>query len=51
MVGVPDGDGTRRILAAVVSSNYFDTIGVRLAVGISRRWRRWATPLTALRSE
>jgi len=33
MVGTPEGDGTRRSLAAVVSSNYFDTIGVRLAAG------------------
>jgi predicted permease len=33
MVGTPDGDGTRQMLAAVVSANYFDTIGVRLAAG------------------
>ena len=33
MVGVPEGEGTRRVLAAVISSNYFDTVGVRLAAG------------------
>jgi putative ABC transport system permease protein len=33
MVGVPVGDDTRRTFASVVSSNYFDTLGVRLAAG------------------
>jgi predicted permease len=33
MVGMPAGDETRRTLASVVSSNYFDTLGVRLAAG------------------
>ena len=33
MVGTPAGDGMRRTLAAVVSSNYFETLGVRLAAG------------------
>jgi predicted permease len=33
LVGTPAGDSTRRTLAAVVSSNYFDTLGVRLAAG------------------
>jgi predicted permease len=33
LVGTPAGDGTKRSLAAVVSSNYFDTLGVRLAAG------------------
>jgi predicted permease len=33
MVGTPVGEGMRRTLAAVVSSNYFDTLGVRLAAG------------------
>ena len=33
MVGTPAGEGMRRTLAAVVSSNYFDTLGVRLAAG------------------
>ncbi len=32
-VGVSVGDETRRSLAALVSSNYFDTLGVRLAAG------------------
>jgi predicted permease len=33
MVGTPAGDGMRRSLAAVVSSNYFEALGVRLAAG------------------
>ena len=33
MVGVPSGDTTRRVFTSVVSSNYFDTLGVRLAAG------------------
>jgi macrolide transport system ATP-binding/permease protein len=33
MVGVPAGDTTRRSFVAVVSSNYFDTLGVSLAAG------------------
>jgi predicted permease len=33
LVGVRDGDSTRRSFAAVVSSNYFSTLGVPLAAG------------------
>jgi len=33
LVGVRDGDTTRRTFAAVVSSNYFTALGVRLAAG------------------
>src|SRR5262245_46077236 len=33
VVGTLAGDGTRRMLATVISSNYFDTLGVRLAAG------------------
>jgi putative ABC transport system permease protein len=33
MVGTPAGDETRRTFAALISSNYFDTLGVRLAAG------------------
>jgi putative ABC transport system permease protein len=33
LVGTTAGDETRRTFAAVVSSNYFDTLGVRLAAG------------------
>ena len=33
IVGTPAGDGTRRMLATVISSNYFDTLGVTLAAG------------------
>jgi predicted permease len=33
MVGTPAGDTTRRLFADLVSSNYFDTLGVRLATG------------------
>ena len=33
MVGLPAGDATRRAFASVVSANYFDTLGVRLAAG------------------
>src|SRR6186713_3619344 len=33
MVGMPAGDETRRTLAALISSNYFDTLGVTLAAG------------------
>ncbi len=33
MVGVPAGDTTRRTFSSVVSSNYFDTLGVQLAAG------------------
>ena len=33
MVGVPAGDTTRRAFADVVSSNYFDALGVKLAAG------------------
>jgi predicted permease len=32
-VGVADGDATKRTFVAVTSSNYFDTLGVRLAAG------------------
>ena len=32
-IGTTVGDETRRSLAALVSSNYFDTLGVRLAAG------------------
>jgi predicted permease len=35
MVGLPDGDTTRRAFVEVVSSNYFDTLGVPLAAGRS----------------
>ena len=33
MVGVPDGDTTRQSFIEVVSSNYFDALGVPLAAG------------------
>ncbi len=33
MVGLPAGDTTRRAFVEVVSSNYFDTVGVALAAG------------------
>jgi predicted permease len=33
MVGTPAGDDTKRTFAAVVSSNYFDTLGASLAAG------------------
>ena len=33
MVGVPAGDGTRQTFIEVVSSNYFDALGVPLAAG------------------
>ncbi|HSL23079.1 MAG TPA: ADOP family duplicated permease [Vicinamibacterales bacterium] len=33
MVGVPAGDTMKRSFAELVSSNYFDTLGVRLAAG------------------
>jgi predicted permease len=33
MVGEPDGDRMKRTFVAVVSSNYFDTLGVHLAAG------------------
>src|SRR6185503_3666864 len=33
MAATPAGDSTRRLLAAVVSSNYFDTLRVKLAAG------------------
>ncbi len=33
LVGVREGDATRRTFAAVVSSNYFTTLGVSLAAG------------------
>lgn len=33
MVGTPAGEMTRRTVATVVSSNYFDVLGVRLAAG------------------
>ena len=33
LAGTPAGEGTRRVLAAVVSSNYFDTLGVDLLAG------------------
>ena len=33
MVGASAGDETRQILAALISSNYFDTLGLRLAAG------------------
>jgi predicted permease len=35
LVGVRDGDSTRRTFAAVVSSNYFTTLGISLAAGRS----------------
>jgi predicted permease len=35
MVGVPAGDTTRQTFIEVVSSNYFETLGVRLAAGRS----------------
>ncbi|HTI39789.1 MAG TPA: ABC transporter permease [Vicinamibacterales bacterium] len=33
MVGVPEGDATRQTFADVVSSNFFDAVGVHLAAG------------------
>ena len=33
MVGTMAGDETRRTLASIISSNYFETLGVRLAAG------------------
>ena len=33
LVGIREGDSTRRTFAAVVSSNYFTTLGVQLAAG------------------
>jgi predicted permease len=33
MVGLPEGDSTRQTFADVVSSNFFDALGVRLAAG------------------
>jgi predicted permease len=33
MVGVPAGDTTRQAFVELVSSNYFDTLGVRLSAG------------------
>src|ERR1039457_2678156 len=33
MVGLPEGDSTRRLFADLISSNYFDTMGVRLLRG------------------
>ena len=33
MVGIQEGDSTRRTFAAVVSSNYFSTLGVKLMKG------------------
>ena len=33
MVGVPNGDSTRQTFVAVVSSNYFETLGAPLAAG------------------
>src|SRR5206468_5078488 len=33
MVGVRDGDTTRRIFVTLVSANYFSTLGVRLTAG------------------
>ena len=33
MAATPAGDQTRRLLAAVVSSNYFDTLGITLVAG------------------
>ena len=35
MVGTPSGENTRRTFAAVISSNYFETLGVPLAAGRS----------------
>src|SRR5436190_366574 len=32
-VGITDGDATRQTFAAIVSANYFSTLGVRLAAG------------------
>jgi predicted permease len=33
LVGIREGDSTRRTFAAVVSSNYFTTLGIQLAAG------------------
>jgi predicted permease len=33
MLGMTEGDMTRRLFADVITSNYFDTFGVRLALG------------------
>lgn len=33
LAAAPAGDGARRLLTALVSSNYFDALGVRLAAG------------------
>ena len=33
MVGIQEGESTRRSFAAIVSSNYFSTLGVKLAMG------------------
>ena len=33
LVGIGDGDGTKQAFAAVVSANYFKTLGVPLAAG------------------
>ena len=33
MVGVKEGDNTRRAFAGIVSSNYFSTLGVTLLQG------------------
>jgi len=35
MVGVPEGDATRRAFVELISSNYFDTLGVPLSAGRS----------------
>src|SRR5262245_41569137 len=32
-IGIRDGDATRRSFASLISSNYFETLGVRLAAG------------------
>jgi len=33
MVGIQEGESTRRSFAAIVSSNYFSTLGVKMAMG------------------
>ena len=35
MVGLPEGDATRRAFVELISSNYFDTLGVPLSAGRS----------------
>ena len=40
MAGVPAGDSTRRIFVELVSSNYFDTLRIPLAIGRGFRRKR-----------